>query len=221
LPAYTTTLSSLLGSDDYAQQNDLIGKLAAAILMAPCATLISDNDPVSSMARIVTIRIGDSAHYIQLTCNSTTSVFVSIRNIANTGNLQTPVAINLQNYPLKMVYSAKALALNLYYYSTQDICYVYADDGHMYFLSGGGAIYLNTDNTYYNISSLAPNMARYSDGKMPLFPCFGYLSSQIKLTLVSALAGLYNGQIRNIYYDGTNYYYCPSSMSNVVIQDTA
>ena len=60
------SMTTLQSTANWSAANDLVGKIAAAMQNVPEATLISDNNPSSTTARVIIYKIGTSNHYLKI-----------------------------------------------------------------------------------------------------------------------------------------------------------
>ena len=115
------TLYSGLAATSYTQINDLIGQFLAVVQNDPNVTIVSDNNPATTVARVITWSVGDSLHYFQMRATSGTAVQLAIRKLGNasdahickqinSSNVWTDTSCNysfgLQNRVVRFMYSA-------------------------------------------------------------------------------------------------------------------
>lgn len=89
MPYYRQSLT-MSETSDYTDTNSIIVTVADTITGSTVpTTVINHTAGSSSAAEVWTIQIGNSAHYCYLTSSSAGTLDIYLRNIANSGNVQT------------------------------------------------------------------------------------------------------------------------------------
>lgn len=172
----TQIITSAKATINYGMINDLLGQAVSFMVLSGNVTVISDNNPADTVARIITIQVGDCPHYIKFNVNAYGTFYVTIRNLTNTGDIggSTSYSIStsyMQNFNAWMIYSSSVVLCR---FATQnaDLCVFKCTDTHWYLISSQILIFPNSNSLIFNyaddVSSLvlaSPNYNGYdADG---------------------------------------------------------
>ena len=236
--AVISTLSSATGT--YGATNECVGQVVTQLLAANAAlVVISDNNPAATVKRVVTLKMGANMHYLRVEAYNTTSLNISIRNVADSATLNPtlvsytdPLAtITINTATFYLISGPNTLVIlnpNASGYATTSFGFAKAANGNWYALafseySTAGVVAFSTvDDTNYGVTTLSA-MHVGLDGTIPLISVYISDTANALTTLNSVyMANIYELNTGGVYVAGgvTYCYYMDSDLGGILISDS-
>lgn len=185
----------------YGMVNNFIGQIKAQLVNDTQVSVISDNDPANTTARVLIYSIDSQAHYIKLTASASTKLKISILALDQATDLKyyEYTVASGGNYTFQFLYNTKA---HVWYFGTYYCSVVAIDAGDslgwymiVNIASSGNAWYVgDRDGT---ITAVFPSYGALQNGSLAGVPVGFIINSDL-----SAYRHLYCWANANLFSTG-------------------
>lgn len=150
----------------YGMPNSIIGQLKTILLNDSNVTVISDNDPDNTTARVLVYSVASQSHYTKIASTSGAAITIYTLKLDGETALSSPIAVTVSSgvsYAVRFLYNTKVHAFmfaNIYALSI----YLNTGDPTGWYLK---AIATGSNTTvYYNDSDVAGTLYNINYGKL-------------------------------------------------------